>query len=592
MTEVSTDKQRMIIVDVGSTTTKALLFEQSEQRWRLAHRGEAPTTVESPFENVQVGVRQAIGILEAVSGLQLLAGTVTDSPGVLLSKEVNSFYATSSAGGGLKVVVCGNVRKLSALSAERAALGAGAILLDVFGTDDGLSQFQRLERLRDVHPDMILLSGGVEGANIINFIIEMCDFIRSVKPKSRYATQHKLPVIYAGSSSAAPIVEDLLAEAFHVQVVANLKPNFEHENLEPTRNAIHDVFIEHVMSNAPGYQLLKECVDAPILPTPSAVGDILTHYARKRHMNILCVDIGGATTDVFSVLQGNFMRSVSANYGMSYSIGNVLHSAGYERVERWLEEPMPEAELMRRVGNKLFNPTTIPAVALDLRVEQAAAREALRMSFADHQAVGQISERRSIFGSSLVSKQEEIRIGDFDILIGSGGVLSNAPQRAQAAAMLIDAFQPVGVTELMVDSVFMLPHLGAFSQMDEASALHIAEQDCLVPLGTVLAPEGIFANSQLGMTLRGVTSSGRSLDCTVHIGQVQCIPLAANETADIQLALHNGVQWQGKTNFSVRGGRVGIIVDLRGRPLPLEDSGMRYLAAWREAFEQHVGEEE
>jgi len=568
----------MIIVDVGSTTSKALLFGEKGQGWRLLERGESGTTVEAPYEDVTVGVRRAISIIQERTKIPIIQGD--DDFWQLL---VEDFLATSSAGGGLQMVVCGNIGKLSAESAERAAMGGGAILLDVFAVDDGLSLFQRMERLRSLRPDMVLLSGGVEGAQVANFLVEMCDFIRTARPRPKFGYSHDLPVIYAGTSSGVSIVEDLLGEGFVVKTVANLRPSITTENLEPTREAIHDLFIEHVMSHAPGYGRLQERVSLPLMPTPTAVGDILTIYARSRKINVLCIDIGGATTDVFSVVAGNFVRTVSANLGMSYSIGNVAAATGVENLMRWIphSHPLSDDDLLNRIGNKLLFPVTIPAVLEDLWAEQAAGREALRLSFIDHQEIAKVQKPQGIFADTLTDLPEAVEIDAFDLIIGSGGVLSNTPLRGQAAAILLDAFQPIGVTQLMVDSVFMLPHLGAFARIDETGALAILEQDCLIPLGTALAPLGWVARGNVGLTISGKSCTGRDIQGSARGGELVCVPLGKDETAEIQVSVSGGARWSGDLRVTVRGGVSGIILDMRGRPLLFDKEHLtEYPNAW------------
>ena len=111
-------------------------------------------------------------------------------------------------------------------------------------------------------------------------------------------------------------------------VTENIRPVLEEENLEPARHVIHDLFLEHVMAQAPGYRKLMDWTSAPIMPTPGAVGEIMQTIARQQGINVVGVDIGGATTDVFSVFDGVFNRTVSANLGMSYSVSNVLAEAG------------------------------------------------------------------------------------------------------------------------------------------------------------------------------------------------------------------------------------------------------------------------
>ncbi|MGE5561586.1 MAG: glutamate mutase L [Chloroflexota bacterium] len=557
-----------IVTDVGSTTTKALLLEQGDRGWRLSGRGESPTTVEAPDEDVVVGVTRAIRHLENETGQRLL-----DDSGSVPRVLTDAYLSTSSAGGGLQMVVCGNVGKVSGESAQRAALGGGAVLLDVFSADDDRSLFARMERLRTLRPDMILLSGGIEQAEVIRFMLEMCDFLRAANPRSKFGYQYRLPVIYAGNSKAAGAVADLLGDRFEVRIVPNLRPTFDEENLEPTRVAIHDIFIDHVMAHAPGYPRLKEMATSQLMPTPVAVGEILQRLAGERKVNLLCADIGGATTDVFSVVDGHYHRTVSANYGMSYSSGNVLAVAGVERVRQWLPIDLSASEVCHRVGNKMIYPTTIPATVRDLMVEQALAREALRLSLIDHRTIAKVRAEKSLLDNSMLGggERELVQMSKIGLIIGSGGVLSHAPLRGQAAAMLIDAFEPEGVTELAVDSVFMLPHLGILASEEPAAALELLDSECLVPLGACIAPTGRLPAGAPGLRVSGHASSGRRIDLTVHVGDLQVVPLAAGETAELTLApvppLNVGAGIGIPRSAKVRGGASGIIIDLRGRPL-------------------------
>jgi hypothetical protein len=183
---MSQDIQRIVATDCGSTTTKAILIERNPSgAYRLVARGEAPTTVERPFEDVTIGVVNAITELEEITETNVPEGEgfkpgrrklMKDGKVWRLQKngqktderssdlEAGDLYvSTSSAGGGLQMMVAGVVKAMSAESAERAALGAGAILMDTLAVDDGRKDYQKVERLRQLRPDIILMSGGTDG---------------------------------------------------------------------------------------------------------------------------------------------------------------------------------------------------------------------------------------------------------------------------------------------------------------------------------------------------------------------------------------------------------------------------------------------
>ena len=309
----------------------------------------------------------------------------------------------------------------------------------------------------------------------------------------------------------------------------NIRPVLEEENLDPARHVIHDLFLEHVMAQAPGYRKLMDWTSAPIMPTPGAVGEIMQTIARQQEINVVGVDIGGATTDVFSVFDGVFNRTVSANLGMSYSVSNVLAEAGLDHIMRWVPFDIEEADLRDRIKNKMIRPTTIPQLMQELQVEQAIAREALRLAFDQHRALAVglkgVQSKRTLAdvfeqeatGESLVEMMA------LDMLVGSGGVLSHAPRREQSCAMLIDAFQPAGVTRLAVDSIFMMPHLGVLSTVDERAATEVFERDCLIYLGTCMAPVGEGKDGEVCLQYE-IDLPSRRRTGQLQVGQLQRMP--------------------------------------------------------------------
>ena len=492
----------ILATDCGSTTTKAILIELVENEYRLTYRGEAPTTVEAPFEDVTRGVLNAVMEIEELSNRTIINEDKIISP----SKNDNGvdiYISTSSAGGGLQMMVAGVVKTMSGESAERAALGAGSIVMDIIASNDGRLPHEKIKRIRELRPDMILLSGGIDGGTV-SHVVELAEILAAANPQPRLGQDYKLPVIYAGNKDAKDKIEDTLGEKVDLDLVENIRPVLEQENLEPSRDKIHDLFMEHVMQQAPGYKKLMSWTDAPIMPTPGAVGSLIEMIAEKENITVVGVDIGGATTDIFSVFQGKFNRTVSANLGMSYSICNVLAESGLDNVLRWVPFDIDRKELTNRIGNKMIRPTTVPQSLEELFIEQSIAREALRLSFKQHKefAVGLkgIQKERTISDAfdQTTSGESLVNMMDLDLLVGSGGVLSHAPRREQSAKMLIDAFMPEGITQLAVDSIFMMPQLGVLAHVDKKefsedarkAALEVFHKDCLIRLGTCITPIG------------------------------------------------------------------------------------------------------
>jgi len=600
--------QSILATDCGSTTTKAILIEFIDGEYRLRFRGEAPTTVEAPFEDVTRGVLNAVMEVEELSSRKLLEGEKIITPHKD-NEGVDIYVSTSSAGGGLQMMVAGVVKSMSGESAERAALGAGSIVMDVLASNDGRKPHEKITRIRQLRPDMILLSGGIDGGTT-KHVVELAEILKAANPQPRLGSDYKLPVIYAGNNKASDEISKTLGEQTDLTIVENIRPILERENLNPSRDKIHDLFMEHVMQQAPGYNKLMSWTDAPIMPTPGAVGSLIEMIAEEENISVVGVDIGGATTDIFSVFQNQFNRTVSANLGMSYSICNVLAEASLKNVLRWVPIDMDEKELTNRIGNKMIRPTTVPQSMEELKIEQAIAREALRLSFIQHKSFavnlkGVQKERtisdafeQSDSGLSLVNMME------LDLLVGSGGVLSHAPRREQSARMLIDSFLPEGITQLAVDSIFMMPQLGVLANIDQKdlaesarkAALEVFNKDCLIRLGTCVAPVG---KANVGDEILSVTlamQDGSEKQVILHQGELLAIPAEyepINATLNPAKGMDVGAGKNEQINTTVYGGVIGLVFDGRGRPfnLPVEnDKRISSLNIWSNAMNEYPDE--
>ncbi len=596
------DIQSILATDCGSTTTKAILIEKRDGVFRLIVRGEAPTTVEAPVEDVTQGVLNAVSEVQELAGRQILTddGKAIIKP-VTNGKGVDLYVSTSSAGGGLQMMVTGVVKTMSGESATRAALGAGAIVMDVLATNDGRLPYQKIQRIRHLRPDMILLSGGVDGGTT-SHVVELAEIIAAASPKARLGAGYELPVLYSGNKDAQSLIKERLQDRVALDIADNLRPTLEKENLMPTRQKIQHLFLEHVMSHAPGYPHLMELTDEDIMPTPGAVGDIMQLISKRKGLTVVGADIGGATTDVFSVFSGIYNKSVSANYGMSYSISNVFAEAGLENIMRWVPFEMDERDLRNRVKNKMIRPTTIPSLIEELMVEQACAREALRLSFDQHRslAVGLkgIQQERTIgdvFDQSMTG-ESLVNLKDLNMLIGSGGVLSHAPRRQQTAMMLIDSFLPEGITQLTVDSIFMMPQLGVLAKVHEEAALSVFERDCLIYLGTCVAPTGNVKRDEPVLDFTLTKANGEKISKTLKGGELNVVPLAVGETAKLFVKPKWGFDMGNgdgrEMESEVHGGVVGLIFDTRGRPFTLPKDNaerVKLVKSWYKAMDLYPG---
>ncbi len=498
----------LIITDVGSTTTKALLLSREEDgSLRIRASANVPTTVEKPFEDVCRGVASAVSQLETRSGEKLSKNR--GMPGV-------PYLSTSSAGGGLQMLVFGLTSIETGRIAEVTASNAGGVVLRVISIDDELQAVEKMQVIQDLHPDMIMLAGGTDGGAIAG-VVRLSEILAISNPQPKFRQDMNIPLVYCGNRDAIPFIDDILSEKFDLHIVENVRPSMQELNMDPAREEIHRLFMDNVMERAPGYSELKSYTVSDILPTPAGVENILRLYSSRSGENVLMVDMGGATTDIFSSIAGDYNRTVAANTGMSYSISNILKRCGMGGIRRHLPSSFDIGEIRNYIYNKTINPTYTPSGPGEILLEQSAAICGMETSWTDHLStcyqikhLGFLDRmkalNRCMFEETFItSGQNEIKLSDIDTIIGSGGVISHAEPK-RAFWMLADGFRPYGITSLAIDRDFRSPHLGVLSEIEETAAMEMFTGQCLEKLGWVVAPFGDFGEGNRVMSIRNLDS--------------------------------------------------------------------------------------
>lgn len=534
------DIDYILITDIGSTTTKAMLIDKKEGK--LLGIEHSDTTVEEPHNDVTHGVYKAVHNLQEQLNISLLAQDA--APGKLSFNSKIRYLATSSAGGGLQILVIGLTLFDSASSAKRAAYGAGGVILDVFAIDDKRSALEQMLSIRNLRPDMILLCGGIDGGAIAS-VLRLAEILRIAKPLPKFSTEARIPTIYAGNKDAAEMISRMISKDFDLYVLPNLRPTLSTENLKPVQDKIQELFMGNVMERAPGYSKLKALVHSQILPTPAGVLQSILKIGEKRDVNLIAFDIGGATTDIFTRINGHYQRTVSGNLGMSYSALNVIRETGVDNILASLPPDISEEELRNYVGNKTLYPTFTPRSTKEYRIEHAIAKAAIKLSFVQHQEmhyntekIGYLDSLKNNGKDKYEEKFEYIQNenkhyfypSDIDLVIGAGGVFAHAQNLNQSVDILISGFKPVGIIELTIDRHFISPHLGVLLDTDKDLATELLEKECLQSLATYIRPH--FPKKSEVNVLE--IKQDNQLSKTIKSDEVVFLPAKPNQIIQIQ----------------------------------------------------------
>ena len=401
----------ILTVDVGSTYTKLTAIDGDQRR--ILGTSQAFTTIET---DVMQGFQEAFERLTENREGNLCAGFHYDE-----------LLVCSSAAGGLKMVALGLVPDLTAKAARTAASNAGAKVAKTFAYEiSGTEQ----QEIYDINPDLVLLCGGTDGGNKEVII---------ANAKRLVAIDRPFTTIVAGNKSASDEIRTIFEEAGKDFVITeNVMPQFNKLNIEPARDAIRQLFISRIIE-AKGLNILQAMTPYKIIPTPLAVlhaCELLSKGTRTQagRGDLLAVDIGGATTDVYSMASGEptvdntmlkglpepwMKRTVEGDLGMRYSLSHV-----YEQIPGANQQ---ENEYMQQVkaGVDLCTsrPDTLAAPgSVEEEMEEFLGRSAVSMAVERH--CGRIADVFTPLG--LMHTLEGKDLMNVPCVIGIGGVLRNS----------------------------------------------------------------------------------------------------------------------------------------------------------------------
>jgi len=581
---MSLNAEYIIITDIGSTTTKGLLLkhEQKSSGYIFKDQCDTFTTVEKPFEDVRIGVNRIIDTFEKRNGV-----SIKDEDGRMLIP----YLTTSSAGGGLQIMVFGLTKNDTGKNAEITAYGAGGVVLRTFTIDDHVKDMDKIRIIQDLNPDMILMAGGYDGYNTYG-IMRLIQVLFISRPLPRFVKNLKVPLIYCGNKSMVRHVKTLLNDVLDVYVTPNIRPDNENLNYEPAKQEVHRIFKESVMERAPGYTDLKSLTATEILPTPTGVENILALYAQKSSENAFLVDMGGATTDIYSWIKGDFRRSVSANVGLSFSLANILaliiKTNNIEMLLQHLPDSYNESNVRNYLNNKTINPAYLPVSDAERLLEQVCAILGFEISWRQHLELNFNNQRSDFWDKRefstirkyikskfiglaklaknymekkfVIDKERSFYQSDIDDIIGSGGVIAYAKNVEEQIFMLAEGFKPYGVTRLCVDKPFKVSHMGMLSVLDPKLALDLFERECLTDIAYIVAPVGLIWEGRKVLTAKDQATGN---EITVSGGNFHYFPNGGDFEFSTSCAI--GVKVTKNLNSFKLNTKLPVLIDCRGR---------------------------
>lgn len=394
---------RRVFIDFGSTFTKVVVFDLDSET--LLARVQSLSTVDTDVN---------IGLDRALSELRKTVDVTED--------EIHAALACSSAAGGLRMACIGLVPEYTTEAGRLAALGAGAKVVGSFSYELTRMELRKLEAL---NPDIVLLTGGTDGGNK-RTILHNADLLAGFKTIRN--------IIVAGNKSAGDELREIFADSGQNVVFApNVMPEFGRLDIEPVNAVIRELFISRI-TEAKGILRARERIGDIVMPTPSAVlagAKVLADgtYQESGFGPLMVVDVGGATTDVYSIAEGvprkagvsyvglpepYAKRSVEGDLGMFHNLDTLMELASDAHLEFSGEESREE------VLQGLKDVLGVPGGEAQTRDQLLLSRLAVQTAVMRH--AGKLEHRYTSNGDIWVQRGKDL--SELQTVLGAGGPLA------------------------------------------------------------------------------------------------------------------------------------------------------------------------
>src|SRR6056297_3027797 len=362
-----------LFIDFGSTFTKLTLVDQESHN--IIATEKSYTTVKS---NVYEGYEKALSNIYKK---------------IEMDVNIIERLACSSAAGGLKIIAIGLVPELTAESAKRAALGAGAKVIKTYSFRLNDSE---MKEIKNSKANIVLLAGGTDGGNS-----------QTIIHNARIIAKHniQIPVVVGGNKSCIDDIKEIFGDNIEYYITQNVMPKLNTINIDPAREVIRKIFMDNI-THVSGMEKVEKNISQVLMPTPAAVvksAELLSEGTEneKGLGDLIVVDIGGATTDVHSAAKGYptkssvvlkglkepFMkRTVEGDLGLRYSAKSLYEGSGGSILNKYIDEK--NYDFSKEINNRHNYVDMVSEKEEDVYFDEGIAKVCVDISMERH--VGKI----------------------------------------------------------------------------------------------------------------------------------------------------------------------------------------------------------
>jgi len=582
MTRLIPQALSLISIEVGSVNTRAYFFDSVEGRYRFLAAGEAPSTVGAPAFDLNLGVLEALDQLQELTGRSFLTET-----GALIIENnengvgANAISTTFSGAPASKVVTVGLLNEVSLASVNKLVGSCYCQIIESLSLNDRRRPEAVIDAICQTLPDLIVIAGGTNrGAS--RSVIRLTNYLALAL--NLIPQKQRPQILFVGNENLQEEIDNLLGSLTRLHHGPNIRPDLDHENLGPAMKLLNSILFEIQTGKIDGLDQYNEFAEGRVLPAVSALGRVVRFLSTviDAPKGMLGVDLGASNTTVASAFHGELQTRVFTDLGVGASLPGMVAETHLQQIMRWLPYDLSEDFVLDYLHNKPLFPSSLPTSPEELAIEQAAARQVMRLA---------IGKSLPLFPRDAIYPLAGT-VPWFDRILVSGSSITRAPRLEQSLLIILDAIQPVGITTVILDQNNLVNAVGASAEIDPILAVHLLESNSFINLGTLISPVGNIRMDGTVLRMQIVQEGERENVIEIRGGRITAIPLPIGRVADVFVQPLRGVDiglgpGRGGWVRRVVGGVFGLVVDSRGRPVQVPTSlklRQETLKSWHDAL--------
>lgn len=530
----------ILAADFGSVNTRALLIDKVDGAYRLVGHGVGRSKLGSSTDDAHSSLAAILRKISESTGRRFF-----DEAGAIIRPEqsdrvgVDYFLTTTSGGQSLRAVLVGLYPQASIAAARRAIAPFYIDAVAEVHLEDGLGFKGRLNRIVHSRPQLIFITGGTDGgARAV--LLEMLALAReavSLMPQG-----NRPAVLYAGNSSLAISVQEMLSQQVEVLIAPNIRQG-DGEALEPAQ-AVLGRYFDGMLRHSRSFRRIASMSDTGLAPTARPVETMTAFFARALAVDVLTIDCGSARTMLALAQKGKLHSAIRSDLGLGHSATAALELIGEEEIARWLPFQARKGELAQYTQNKGLRADRVPLDMRERYIEYALLRAGIA------------------FLASELGALDRTRVG---LVLLAGATLTGSGRGALDMMLLADALELEGIVEVKSDRLGALPALGTLASVAPRAVVQLVNGNALEHVGVLARVSGRAAAGASAVKVKAKRENGETIEREIAAGDVWHLAVPRADAIDLRLQTRRGLSIGGKRRqrLQVRGGRGGVLIDAR-----------------------------